>query len=134
MFNYNAMPWLPSHKNVLLKWMQDSCQINFCVPNQFLQLGSDIHFEVYSAPNPTNKLWSVQSIINAVRKQCNDITYYSIDEQMILFTEIWPVHQVIRSKTPPVGLKYLECAISRDVKYLKEQEHLNIVVLEMDLK
>lgn len=60
------------------------------IPDSTLQLQSDIHFQDYSAPNPTNKLWRVQSVIDTVRKRCNelatDITYYSIDEQLMPFT------------------------------------------------
>lgn len=84
--------------------------------DKFLQLRSDIHFEDYSATNSTNKFWRVQSVIDTVRKRCNEliteITNYSIDEQMIPFTGRCPARQVIRSKPRPVGLKNLVCATS----------------------
>ncbi|XP_037809240.1 piggyBac transposable element-derived protein 1-like [Lucilia sericata] len=87
--------------------------------DKFLQLRSDIHFQDYSAPNPTNKLWRVQLVIDTVRKRCNelatDITNNSIDEQMMSYTGRCPARQVIRSKPRTVGLKNLVCATSRGV-------------------
>lgn len=57
----------------------------------------------------SNKLWKVQPVIDFVRSRCLVIdrfsTYYSIDEQMILFLGRCAVRQFVKGKTRPVGLK-----------------------------
>ncbi|XP_049307347.1 piggyBac transposable element-derived protein 3-like isoform X1 [Bactrocera dorsalis] len=82
--------------------------------DKFLQMRSDIHFADVSVPDPCNKLWRVQPVIDLVRNRCNnlatEITQHLIDEQVVPFTGRCPARQTIRSKPRPTGLKNLVCA------------------------
>ncbi|XP_050321315.1 piggyBac transposable element-derived protein 3-like [Bactrocera neohumeralis] len=99
---------------IRMYWSHE-CQIpaiyNSMSRDKFLQMRSDIHFADVSVPDPCNKLWRVQPVIDLVRNRSNnlatEIAQYSMDEQVIPFTERCPARQTIRSKPRPTGLKNL---------------------------